>query len=105
MSDQRGESPLPSLDSELPSSDETAGPNWQKMANCLGVDPDMFFPERGANAQAAKEICRACVVRVECLEFALENGEQGGIWGGYTDRERRRIKRTRAVGHIIGDGN
>lgn len=48
--------------------------SWQDYALCQGVDPDLFFPERGASARQAKEVCRGCVVRDQCLEFALENG-------------------------------
>ena len=69
---------------------------WQDEANCLGVDPDLFFPERGASTREAKEICRGCVVRPDCLEFALVNGEKFGIWGGLSERERRRLRRQRA---------
>jgi WhiB family transcriptional regulator, redox-sensing transcriptional regulator len=71
--------------------------SWQDDANCLGVDPDLFFPERGASTKEAKEVCRGCVVREECLEYALENSEKFGIWGGMSERERRRIRRARAV--------
>jgi WhiB family redox-sensing transcriptional regulator len=70
---------------------------WQDEANCLGVDPDLFFPERGASTREAKEVCRGCVVREDCLEFALANGEKFGIWGGMSERERRRIRRQRAL--------
>lgn len=70
---------------------------WQAYANCMGVDPDLFFPERGASTREAKEVCRGCVVRDECLEFALTNGEKFGIWGGMSERERRRIRRQRAL--------
>jgi WhiB family transcriptional regulator, redox-sensing transcriptional regulator len=70
---------------------------WQDYANCLGVDPDLFFPERGASTREAKEVCRGCVVRQECLEYALANGEKFGIWGGMSERERRRIRRQRAL--------
>src|SRR5689334_25409636 len=70
--------------------------SWQTRANCLGVDPDLFFPERGASTREAKEVCRGCVVREQCLEFALQNGEKFGIWGGLSERERRRIRRQRA---------
>ena len=69
---------------------------WQEDANCLGVDPDLFFPERGASTREAKEVCRGGVVRQDCLEFALRNGEKFGIWGGLSERERRRIRRQRA---------
>jgi WhiB family redox-sensing transcriptional regulator len=70
---------------------------WQDYANCLGVDPDLFFPERGASTREAKEVCRGCVVRDDCLEYALQNGEKFGIWGGMSERERRRIRRQRAL--------
>src|SRR5687767_4591368 len=70
---------------------------WQEYANCLGVVPDLFFPERGASTKEAKEVCRGCVVRDECLEYALSNGEKFGIWGGMSERERRRIRRARAL--------
>ena len=70
---------------------------WQDYANCLGVDPDLFFPERGASTREAKEVCRGCVVREECLEYALANGEKFGIGGGMSERERRRIRRQRAL--------
>ena len=71
--------------------------NWQDEANCLGVDPDLFFPERGASTREAKEVCRGCVVRLDCLEYALVNGEKFGIWGGLSERERRRLRRQRAL--------
>ena len=71
--------------------------SWQDQANCLGVDPDLFFPERGASTREAKEVCRGCVVREECLEYALSNGEKFGIWGGLSERERRRVRRQRAL--------
>ena len=70
---------------------------WQDYANCLGVDPDLFFPERGASTREAKEVCRGCVVREDCLEYALVNGEKFGIWGGMSERERRRLRRQRAL--------
>ncbi|HVM41669.1 MAG TPA: WhiB family transcriptional regulator [Acidimicrobiia bacterium] len=71
--------------------------SWQAKANCLGVDPDLFFPERGASTKEAKSVCRGCEVRLECLEYALQNGEKFGIWGGLSERERRRIRRQRAL--------
>ena len=70
---------------------------WQARANCMGVDPDLFFPERGASTREAKEVCRGCVVREDCLEYALDNGEKFGIWGGLSERERRRLRRQRAL--------
>jgi WhiB family redox-sensing transcriptional regulator len=76
---------------------------WQAQANCAGVDPDLFFPERGASTREAKAVCRACVVRQECLEYALVNGEKFGIWGGLSERERRRLRRQRAVARRAGN--
>ena len=70
---------------------------WQEEANCLGVDPDLFFPERGASTREAKAVCRGCEVRVDCLEYALAHGEKFGIWGGLSERERRRVRRQRAL--------
>jgi WhiB family redox-sensing transcriptional regulator len=70
---------------------------WQERANCLGVDPDLFFPERGASTREAKSVCRGCEVRDECLEYALAHGEKFGIWGGLSERERRRVRRQRAL--------
>lgn len=70
---------------------------WQARANCMGVDPDLFFPERGASTREAKEVCRGCVVREECLDYAISNGEKFGIWGGMSERERRRVRRARVL--------
>lgn len=76
--------------------DEPDNEAWQSQANCLGVDPDLFFPERGASTAEAKAVCAGCVVREQCLEYALANGEKFGIWGGTSERERRVIRRERA---------
>jgi WhiB family redox-sensing transcriptional regulator len=81
--------------------DEHEAHGWQDYANCLGVDPDLFFPERGASTREAKEVCRGCVVREECLEYALVNGEKFGIWGGMSERERRRLRRQRALARRV----
>jgi WhiB family transcriptional regulator, redox-sensing transcriptional regulator len=70
---------------------------WQERANCLGVDPDLFFPERGASTKEAKGVCNSCEVRLDCLEYALRHGETFGIWGGMSERERRRLRRQRAL--------
>ena len=70
---------------------------WQEQANCLGVDPDLFCPERGASTREAKAVCRSCEVQGDCLEYALAHGEKFGIWGGLSERERRRVRRARAL--------
>jgi WhiB family redox-sensing transcriptional regulator len=73
----------------------TQGRPWMAKANCMGVDPELFFPQRGMSTREAKEVCRGCVVREECLEYAIEQNEKFGIWGGMSERERRKIKRER----------
>lgn len=70
---------------------------WQDFANCKGADPDLFFPERGASTRQAKSICRECSVRDECLEFAIVSSEKFGIWGGLSERERRKIRKERQI--------
>ncbi|WP_018635366.1 WhiB family transcriptional regulator [Parafrankia elaeagni] len=69
---------------------------WQERALCAQTDPEAFFPEKGGSTREAKRICSGCEVRVECLEYALENDERFGIWGGMSERERRKQRR-RAV--------
>jgi WhiB family redox-sensing transcriptional regulator len=71
-------------------------PTWQERALCAQTDPEAFFPEKGGSTREAKRICTTCEVRAECLEYALEHDERFGIWGGLSERERRRLKR-RAV--------
>lgn len=68
---------------------------WRQRAACRGVDPDIFYPASDEEAEAAKAICAACPVREACLEYALANRERDGVWGGATERERRRIVRQR----------
>jgi WhiB family redox-sensing transcriptional regulator len=69
---------------------------WQERALCAQTDPEAFFPEKGGSTREAKRICSGCEVRVECLEYALANDERFGIWGGMSERERRKQRR-RAV--------
>lgn len=66
---------------------------WQANALCAQTDPEAFFPEKGGSTREAKAVCQACEVRQECLEYALLNDERFGIWGGLSERERRRKKR------------
>ena len=69
---------------------------WQERALCAQTDPEAFFPEKGGSTREAKRVCASCEVREECLEYALANDERFGIWGGLSERERRKLKR-RAV--------
>ena len=66
---------------------------WQERALCAQTDPEAFFPEKGGSTREAKRICLGCEVRDECLDYALAHDERFGIWGGLSERERRRIKR------------
>ena len=66
---------------------------WQADALCAQTDPEAFFPEKGGSTRDAKMICQACEVRAQCLEYALERDERFGIWGGYSERERRKMRR------------
>jgi WhiB family redox-sensing transcriptional regulator len=68
---------------------------WRKRADCRGIDPEVFFPATDEDAEEAKAICATCPVRQACLEYALANREREGVWGGATERERRRIVRQR----------
>tara|TARA_Y100001951_G_C11277693_1_gene263077 strand:- start:837 stop:1124 length:288 start_codon:yes stop_codon:yes gene_type:complete len=70
---------------------------WQEDANCKDKDPDLFFPNRGASTRKAKEICNACEVQEYCLEYAIVNAEKFGIWGGLSERERRKIRKERGL--------
>jgi WhiB family transcriptional regulator, redox-sensing transcriptional regulator len=66
---------------------------WQDRALCAQTDPEAFFPEKGGSTREAKKICLGCEVRTQCLEYALAHDERFGIWGGLSERERRRLKR------------
>lgn len=66
---------------------------WQERALCAQTDPEAFFPEKGGSTREAKKICTGCEVRSECLEYALAHDERFGIWGGLSERERRRLKK------------
>lgn len=68
--------------------------SWQDEALCAQTDPEEFFPEKGGSTRQAKQICARCDVRAECLETALATDEHYGIWGGLSERERRRLKRS-----------
>lgn len=70
---------------------------WQGKARCAEADPEIFFPERGGSSKAARAVCGGCDVRAQCLEYALNNKEQFGIWGGTSERERRRLRKERTL--------
>lgn len=72
--------------------------DWTEQALCAQTDPEAFFPEKGGSTREAKRICQGCEVRDECLEYALANGIRFGIWGGFSERERRKIKQVETHG-------
>ena len=73
----------------------TTTTTWRDRAACRGLDPEIFYPVSDEEADAAKAICAECPVREACLEYALTNRERDGVWGGATERERRRMIRQR----------
>ena len=88
----------------------TQPPEWMTAGLCAQVDPELFYPERGGSTTAAKQVCTGCPVLAECLAYALANDERFGVWGGTSERERRRIKhhatRTEATGPgLLGEGD
>jgi WhiB family redox-sensing transcriptional regulator len=78
----RGSTPAPNL-------------SWRQHAACRGLDAEVFYPTSEETTQEAKAICAECPVREPCLEYALVNREREGVWGGATERERRRMVRQR----------
>lgn len=69
---------------------------WQADSLCAQTDPEAFFPEKGGSTRDAKRICTSCEVKAQCLDYALQNDERFGIWGGLSERERRKLRK-RAV--------
>ena len=67
--------------------------NWESHAACRDLSSSVFFPERGQSSRKAKQVCRGCEVRTECLAFALESRQKYGIWGGLTGEERKAYMR------------
>lgn len=96
MTDEAAElepSPVQKVQKVVPAGDDLA---WQSLANCRGMDAELFFPTRGGDVRDMKAVCFECEVREECLEYSLKNGEKFGIWGGKSERERRRLRMNRS---------
>jgi WhiB family redox-sensing transcriptional regulator len=74
------------------------GGGWWDDAACRGLDPTIFYPVSEEEAEEARAVCQMCEVRVRCLEYALESRERDGVWGGASERDRRRIIRQRRRG-------
>jgi len=79
--------------------------DWMGQGRCRDMDPALFFPSDGIGVQAAQRICSECPVRGPCLEYALDNRVDHGVWGGTSERERRRILRRRRVTRLQATHN
>ncbi len=90
MTNELGELYMQEFAGARPGADEV---DWHEKALCAQTDPEAFFPEKGGSTREAKKICTGCEVRAECLSYALAHDERFGIWGGLSERERRRLKR------------
>jgi len=77
---------------------------WQVHAACRGMDPDLWFPQRGTSQAEAKAVCAICPVRSECLEYAIANRERYGIFGGLNEGERRGLRRAKPKPKAVDDG-
>ena len=84
---------VPGVRRQSPLEDDDSPLAWQVDALCSQTDPEAFFPEKGGSTRDAKRVCASCEVKAECLEYALQNDERFGIWGGLSERERRRLRR------------
>jgi len=73
------------------------GNEWMSIGRCRDMDPAVFFPSDGIGVQAAQRICDECPAKGPCLEYALDNRVDHGVWGGTSERERRRILRRRRL--------
>ena len=71
--------------------------NWMGQGNCRDHPPSTFFPSDGVGVELARRICATCPVQAPCLEYALRNRVDHGVWGGTSERERRRIARKRRL--------
>lgn len=70
--------------------------SWVEYAYCPQVDPELFFPiyqNHSPEERIAKSVCARCDVQTPCLQYALENNEQHGVWGGLNPQERDRLKK------------
>jgi WhiB family redox-sensing transcriptional regulator len=92
--------PRPNKKRDARTLESTTNLNWQGHGACRDVDPELFFPDNPTTAreqtQAAKAVCLACPVLITCQDYALTNGEEWGVWGALTAREREQIRNPKA---------
>ena len=75
---------------------------WMARGRCRDIPPSVFFPSDGVGVDVARRICSECPVREPCLEYALRNRIDHGVWGGASERERRRLLKARRVRVTVG---
>lgn len=90
----------PVVNETLPSPDDHFTPPWMDLARCRSLTPSEFFPSDGVGVEVAKRVCAECAVKSECLDYALTHRIDHGVWGGCSERERRRILRSRRIGEF-----
>jgi WhiB family redox-sensing transcriptional regulator len=69
--------------------------DWMAYGRCAEVDPESFFPEKGGSSLEPKRVCMGCDVRQKCLDWAIETDQKFGIWGGLSERQRRKLRQER----------
>jgi len=79
--------------------------DWMARGKCRELDPAVFFPSDGIGVQVACRICAECPMKAPCLEYALENRVDHGVWGGTSERERRRILRAHRLTRLSSGPN
>ena len=75
--------------------------DWMQLGKCRDLDPAIFFPSEGIGVQTAQQICAECPVKSSCLEYALANRVDHGVWGGTSERQRRRLLRQRRSPRVL----
>jgi WhiB family redox-sensing transcriptional regulator len=75
----------------------TTQTNWMAQGNCADRPPALFFPSDGVGVEIARKVCEGCPVQTPCLEYALSESIEHGVWGGSSERERRRIRKRRRL--------
>jgi WhiB family redox-sensing transcriptional regulator len=71
--------------------------DWMAAGNCRFEPPSTFFPSDGVGVEIAKRVCADCPVKDQCLEYALQHRIDHGVWGGTSERQRRRILKQRRL--------
>lgn len=82
---------------QISNSYENINDNWWGIAECKDRDPNIFFPSDGVGVEIAKKICAECIVKSQCLDYAIDNRIDHGVWGGTSERERRKIIKSRKI--------